>query len=106
MSMYIYFKRELLLRVWVDVNIWGVNTHSLIYTLPQKKCNLNLPIFPRFCQVSFGEEYNLRYDFIANSSVEMEFYSFLIQAKTEFHPFIRKEHYPLINSLRTEHPLN
>ncbi len=46
MSVYIYFKREFLLRVWVDFKIWGVNALSLIYTLPQKKCNLNLSIFP------------------------------------------------------------
>ncbi len=35
-----------------------------------------------------------QYNFIPNPSPVMEFYP-LIRAKIEFHPFIRKERYPL-----------
>ena len=39
------------------------------------------------------------YNFIHNPNTEMEFYP-LIRAKIEFHPFIRKERYPLKRYLK------
>ena len=47
----------------------------------------------RFMIISFNPA---QYNFIPNPSPEMEFFP-LILTKIEFHPFIRKERYPINN---------